>query len=526
MPISAKELIEGRQPPATVKESDLIPRALSIMLEYEYSQLPIVDDTRIPKGLVTADSILKAMDNFGVSAEKLRVRDAATRHIAFTPEVNVFDLLESLGSSPAVLIVDESARLISIITNYDMAVHFRERTEDLMFVEDIETALKEHIRASFSHAPNGTSDGELQEAIDKVANAPLISTADTAVRRYLSATGKEQLQPDGIKKVHDSFFRGGKSLGDMTLNQLIDLMLYPARWKDYQKHFTLDDKAIRTLLGEILDIRNTLAHFRDDLTPSQRSKLRFCAKWFERNSPVFRESSSYELGAPGDHLLRDANTATTPGTSLDTVVIITDPAAVETTYVAPEPATQEELLGRIEYLRSLLPAALLIDEERTGAFTAEQVVQTAPDSLRADYSSFLTNHNFEYRISNRITNAQCSANSAQFWAISYAMDRFATPEDAQAALEEGFLDQVAVASGFTATESSTLPYPVYTFNRTVCDVDSVDAVTFWQRGHFVVTVRATFPATSDATAEQWLSERVGIATYEQIFSDALRREMR
>ena len=89
-------------------------------------------------------------------------------------------------------------------------------------------------------------------------------------------------------------------------------MLYPARWKDYQKHFTLDDKAIRTLLGEILDIRNTLAHFRDDLTPSQRSKLRFCAKWFERNSPVFRESSSYELGAPGDHLLRDANTATTP----------------------------------------------------------------------------------------------------------------------------------------------------------------------------------------------------------------------
>ncbi|MBE2269934.1 MAG: peptidylprolyl isomerase, partial [Anaerolinea sp.] len=62
--------------------------------------------------------------------------------------------------------------------------------------------------------------------------------------------------------------------------------------------------------------------------------------------------------------LRDPNTATTPGTSLDTVVIITDPAAVETTYVAPEPATQEELLERIEYLRSLLPAALLIDEER------------------------------------------------------------------------------------------------------------------------------------------------------------------
>lgn len=53
--------------------------------------------------------------------------------------------------------------------------------------------------------------------------------------------------------------------------------------------------------------------------------------------------------------LRDPAAATTPGTSLDTVVIVTDPASVTTTYVAPEPATQDEVLAVIEELRGMLP---------------------------------------------------------------------------------------------------------------------------------------------------------------------------
>lgn len=51
-------------------------------------------------------------------------------------------------------------------------------------------------------------------------------------------------------------------------------------------------------------------------------------------------------------------------------------------------------------------------------------------------------------------------------------------------------------------------------------------LTFWQRGHFVVTAQAVFPASQAAPPELWLSELVGTRTYELILSDILRRELR
>ncbi len=223
--------------------------------------------------------------------------------------------------------------------------------------------------------------------------------------------------------------------------------------------------------------------------------------------------------------LRDPASATTPGTSLDTVVIITDPATVETTYVAPEPATQDEVVAVLDELRGILPPSLPVDEESTGVFTLEQVAQLAPEALRAEYADLLSANNFEYRVSNRITNAACATN-IQFWALGYSLDRFATPEDASAAIASGTVERIAAEAGFTETPAESLPNPIFSQTRTVCEVESIDAFTYWQRGHFVVTVRATYPAASDATTEEWLGERVGTATYENIFADVLRREMR
>jgi len=224
--------------------------------------------------------------------------------------------------------------------------------------------------------------------------------------------------------------------------------------------------------------------------------------------------------------VREPATATTPGTLLNTVVIVTDPATVETTYVSPEPATQEEVSAQVEGLRAQLPPTLLVDETTTGTFTAEQVVETAPETLRGEYADFLSTHNFEYRVSNRITNASCDGSSLPFWAIGYALDRFATSEDARAALSDGFLAQLAAENGFTAVESSSVTRTIYTQNRNVCEVDSIDAIMYRQQGHFIVTARATFPASTDVPVETWLSDRVDITTYQQIFADTLRRELR
>src|SRR5690606_34102135 len=60
---------------------------------------------------------------------------------------------------------------------------------------------------------------------------------------------------------------------------------------------------------------------------------------------------------------REPSTATEPGAALNTIVIITDPETVETTYEAPAPSTPEEILAAFNLLREGMPPALSVDEE-------------------------------------------------------------------------------------------------------------------------------------------------------------------
>ncbi len=224
--------------------------------------------------------------------------------------------------------------------------------------------------------------------------------------------------------------------------------------------------------------------------------------------------------------LRDPDTATEPGTALNTVVIVTDPATVQTTYVAPALASREDVQTMLDALNGGLPESIQVDGEYSGIFDTAQTAQFAPGDLSSDFAAFLEAHHHEYRAADRVTNAQCDLNAAPFVSIGYTLDRFATPEDAAAALADSFLPQLESASGYTATDVEGLAYPLYTQTRTACDQQVTDALTYWQRGHFVATLQAVFPADHSIPPERWLTELVGVSTFERIFSDVLRREIR
>ncbi len=224
--------------------------------------------------------------------------------------------------------------------------------------------------------------------------------------------------------------------------------------------------------------------------------------------------------------LRDPDTATEPGTALNTVVIITDPASVETTYQPPAPATREDISALLDQLTSTLPDQLAVNEAITGIFDTDQVVATAPESLQSDFAAFLAKYHHEYRAGHGVTNTSCDLQTIPFISVGYTLDRFATPEDATAALDDGFINQLAEANGFTSSTVEGLDYPVYTQPTTGCDADAVSAMTVWQRGHFVVTVSVVFPDTQIAPPEVWLSSLVATSIYEPAFSDILRPEMR
>lgn len=228
--------------------------------------------------------------------------------------------------------------------------------------------------------------------------------------------------------------------------------------------------------------------------------------------------------------LRDPATATNPGTKLETIVVITDPAIVSSAYEAPALATQDEVVAAFDKVSGLLPPdnSLGVDDTASGVFTSDEVVATAPEAEQTALGDFLTRHNFEYRVTNKVANTGCDLTTSPFVSIAYTLDAYATPEDAAAALADEELEQLSLQNGFTESAASdNLDYPLFTETITACDVPAVRSMTYWQRGRFIAMAEITAPADSSIAQTPDLSLSQGVAIiYEPILADILRREIR
>jgi cyclophilin family peptidyl-prolyl cis-trans isomerase len=226
--------------------------------------------------------------------------------------------------------------------------------------------------------------------------------------------------------------------------------------------------------------------------------------------------------------IRDPQTATDPGTALNTVVIVTDPDTVETSYVAPELATQEQVQEGFESLRSQLQEGVLgINDEISGSFTTEDAVERAPEDIREDLAAFWEEHNHVFRATQTIDNLTCDVENVPFTSIGYTLDAFESPEDAAAALADEQLSALALASGYTeSTQVEALGgVTMYTAGTNACEVEATQARIYWQRGRFIATIDAVFPNTLPVGPEVVLEQLVGLQ-YERILSEVLRAEIR
>jgi CBS domain-containing protein len=69
MTTTVEEFISGKPPVISVRLGDSLVDAGKLMLRHDYSQLPVVDSEAKPIGLITSDSILNALHNYGVGLE-------------------------------------------------------------------------------------------------------------------------------------------------------------------------------------------------------------------------------------------------------------------------------------------------------------------------------------------------------------------------------------------------------------------------------------------------------------------------
>jgi CBS domain-containing protein len=253
MSYQVRQVLEGKGTPVCVNKNDTVALALALMIEHDYSQLPVIkkqDGFEVPEGMITYEGILRGIRNFKLSIDDLKVRDVMVEAKAFTIADDLFDILDRLKNTNAVLIIsDEIPELVGIVTSYDTTDYFRNRTEDLMRVEDIEVTIKDLIREAYINTDSELDNDKLTQAISKVSHR---------------SQGERQ------------------KFGDLSMAEYINLLTLPESWDFFQKIFKLSRESVRELLNGIREIRNSLAHFRGDITAEQRDKLKFGTEWLSR----------------------------------------------------------------------------------------------------------------------------------------------------------------------------------------------------------------------------------------------------
>jgi CBS domain-containing protein len=298
MPFTVEQLIENREPVA-VCDTDPVKTAQHIMVENQFSQLPVIDKHKRVLGLITSDSILRALNTFSVPIDALRVLDAMDeiKH-TFREDDDVFDLLDDLIDASAVLIVDSEHVLKGIVTSYDTTQYFRQRAEDMMHAEDIETFLKDYINAYFTDSAGNIDEKARLEAITAImpSNQDLLKPFKKALTLYMQLQSESQL-PIGPDYADQAFTQhlyhkeSTKPFDQLTQNHYIDLFLHNSRWSRYSTIFSFDRNKIRTLLDDARTTRNDAAHFRTkEITAEQRERLKFCRDWLARHQAAISDA--------------------------------------------------------------------------------------------------------------------------------------------------------------------------------------------------------------------------------------------
>jgi len=263
MPYPVEHLIEERLSPTVIKRDEPVSKALSLMIEHDFSQLPVVDDENKPIGMVSYESILRGVRNFHSQLSDLHIRDVMFNAPIFNIEDDLFEMLTQLNNSNSASIVASSGELAGIVTSFDATEYFRNRAENLMYVEDIEETIKDFILLAYTQE-NEILEEDLHAAITK-------------------ATGRKK----------------NISFENLSLGQYNLLLLLENSWSLFDPIFKISQEHLGKLLNDVRETRNDLAHFRKEISPEQTDQLRFCSSWLTQRWDEFEQLTLEEQNSTG-----------------------------------------------------------------------------------------------------------------------------------------------------------------------------------------------------------------------------------
>lgn len=154
------QLKAAQKKPLSVKPSETVAKAMTLMMSQDFSQLPVMSSTRSVTGIFSWRSLAKKIA-FGKTPT--RVEDAIEQAVVVDSNHSLFDAARLVADVDCVLIKGEDGTITGILTSYDLTVDFRERSEPFVLLEQIE----KHIRNQLDRTISVPDMREVRDSLDK-----------------------------------------------------------------------------------------------------------------------------------------------------------------------------------------------------------------------------------------------------------------------------------------------------------------------------------------------------------------------
>lgn len=220
--------------PLSVNRDAKVREAVTLMVQHDYSQLPVMQNLRDVDGLISWKSIGEASKVH--NKECTFVRECMDSDVEILPHnTPLWKAIKTISEKNVVLVRNLAKEIIGLVTTYDLAIEYHSLSEPFLLLGEIENNLRQLIAR---------------------ANYPT----------DVLAAAKDPKDTE----------RPVTGVSDLTFGEYIELLQQPENWRSIG--FNLSRKTFITEMTKIRKIRNEVMHFHPDpLTKEQLDSLRSVA---------------------------------------------------------------------------------------------------------------------------------------------------------------------------------------------------------------------------------------------------------
>jgi CBS domain-containing protein len=227
----------ANKPLTTVGQDDSLKKAVTKMLQFDYSQLPIMHGEREVKGMISWKSIAS---RYAIGGESCKVQNCREDAQVVDGNGTLFDAIPTIVKNGYVLVRDpQDRRITGIVTASDLSLQFQQLAEPFLLLREIELHIRQLLHEKV-----------LREDLD------WLGSADTTAPKP-------------------------KSISDLSFGGYIRLLQRPQVWA--RVSLNIDQASLTVQLEEVRQIRNDVMHFDPDpMTAKQLDALKNAAKFMQQ----------------------------------------------------------------------------------------------------------------------------------------------------------------------------------------------------------------------------------------------------